>query len=79
MNRYCIQTVLIAVLIFALMFALNYFMPMHRDDYDYAMIWHTGVHITAFADVFDSLLRARRAHGHLLFPRHAPARGQGSL
>ena len=63
MNRYCIQTVLIAVLIFALMFALNYFMPLHRDDYDYAMIWHTGVHITAFADVFDSLLRHYCEHG----------------
>ena len=63
MNRYCIQTVLIAVLIFALMFALNHFMPLHRDDYDYAMIWHTGVHITAFADVFDSLLRHYCEHG----------------
>ena len=63
MNRNTMLTVLTALLIFALMFALNYFMPLHRDDYDYSMIWHTGVHITTFPDVIDSLLRHYREHG----------------
>ena len=63
MNRYHIQTALTALLIFALMFALNYFMPLHRDDYDYSMVWHTGVHITTFPDVIDSLLRHYCEHG----------------
>jgi len=63
MNRYHIQTALTALLIFALMFALNAFMPLHRDDYDYAMIWHTGVHIATFPDVFESLLRHYYIHG----------------
>ena len=63
MNRNTMLTVLTALLIFALMFALNYFMPLHRDDYDYSMIWHTGVHITTFPDVIDSLLHHYYEHG----------------
>ena len=63
MNRNTMWTVLTAFLIFALMFALNYFMPLHRDDYDYSMIWHTGVHITTFPDVIDSLLHHYYEHG----------------
>ena len=63
MQNHTCRTALTALLIFSLMFALNYFMPLHRDDYDYSMIWHTGVHITTFADVFDSLLRHYFEHG----------------
>ena len=63
MQNHTCRTALTALLIFSLMFALNHFMPLHRDDYDYSMIWHTGVHITTFADVFDSLLRHYFEHG----------------
>ena len=33
-----VQTVLAAGAIFAFMLALNHFMPIHRDDYDYSLI-----------------------------------------
>ena len=63
MKKDYIITALIAFLIFALIFALNTFMPLHRDDYDYSMLWRTGIHLTAFPQVFDSLLRHYYEHG----------------
>ena len=69
MQNHTCRTALTALLIFSLMFALNYFMPLHRDDYDYSMIWHTGVHITTCIRLAPApLFRARRAHGLLLLP-----------
>ncbi len=53
--------------IFAVMFSLNYLMPLHRDDYDYSMIWKTGEHINSFADVFDSTWRHYFLHGGRFF------------
>ena len=44
----------VIIFIFGVMFLLNYLMPLHRDDYDYSMIWKTGEHINSLADVFDS-------------------------
>jgi len=40
-----IISVLILLTIFAVMFELNNLMPLHRDDYDYSLIWKTGEHI----------------------------------
>ena len=57
----------VVVFIFAVMFALNYLMPLHRDDYDYSMIWKTGEHINSFADVFDSTWRHYFLHGGRFF------------
>ena len=59
----CWQTVLVAAGIFALMYALNYLMPLHRDDYDYSMIWQTGRHIASLSDVMESLQRHYLLHG----------------
>lgn len=53
--------------IFAVMFSLNYLMPLHRDDYDYSMIWKTGEHINSFSDVFDSTWRHYFLHGGRFF------------
>ena len=59
----CWQTVLVAAGIFALMYALNHLMPLHRDDYDYSMIWQTGRHIASLSDVMESLQRHYLLHG----------------
>lgn len=56
-------TLLAALALFALLYALNTLMPLHRDDYDYSMIWMTGVHITSFSDVVDSVVRHYMLHG----------------
>ena len=58
-----VQTVLAAGAIFAFMLALNHFMPIHRDDYDYSMIWSTGVHVGAFSDVLTSAMQHYLLHG----------------
>ena len=57
------KTVLVAAAIFAFMFALNHFMPIHRDDYDYAMIWKTGVPIASLSDVLTSAVQHYLLHG----------------
>ena len=57
------QTVLVAAGIFALMYALNHLMPLHRDDYDYSLIWQTGRHIASLSDVMESLQRHYLLHG----------------
>ena len=58
-----IQTILAAGAIFAFMLALNHFMPIHRDDYDYSMIWGTGVRVGAFSDVLTSAMQHYLLHG----------------
>lgn len=65
LNR--LMTFAVIFFIFAVMFALNYLMPLHRDDYDYSMIWKTGEHINSFADVFDSTWRHYFLHGGRFF------------
>ncbi|EKU70995.1 DUF6056 family protein [Selenomonas sp. F0473] len=63
MRRNVLETVLIACGIFGFMLALNHLMPIHRDDYDYSMIWKTGIHIASLGDVFDSAYRHYFLHG----------------
>ena len=58
-----IRTGLVATAVFAFMFALNHFMPLHRDDYDYAMIWKTGAHIASLSDVIFSGTQHYLLHG----------------
>ena len=57
----------VIIFIFGVMFLLNYLMPLHRDDYDYSMIWKTGEHINSLADVFDSTWRHYFLHGGRFF------------
>lgn len=45
------------------MFILNHFMPVHRDDYDYSLIWMTMEHIDSFSDIIDSVYRHFLFHG----------------
>ena len=58
-----LRTGLAAGGIFAVMFALNHLMPIHRDDYDYSMVWKTGVHLAAFSDVCASGMQHYLLHG----------------
>ena len=48
----------IAVLIFALMLAMNAHTPLMMDDYDYSFSWHTGERLSGLAD----LVRSQQAH-----------------
>ena len=57
------QTLLVLAGIFILMFLLNHWMPLHRDDYDYSMIWLTSEHVGSFADVIESAWRHYFLHG----------------
>ena len=58
-----LRTGLAATAVFAFMFALNHFMPIHRDDYDYAMVWKTGVHLASLSDVLSSGVQHYLLHG----------------
>lgn len=60
-------TFAVVIIIFAIMFELNNLMPLHRDDYDYSMIWKTGEHISSIADVFDSTYKHYLLHGGRFF------------
>ena len=42
MQRPVLWTALTAATVFSFMLVLNHFMPLHRDDYDYLMVWKTG-------------------------------------
>lgn len=57
------QTLLVLAGIFGVMFLLNHWMPLHRDDYDYSMIWLTSGHVESFADVIQSAWRHYFLHG----------------
>lgn len=49
--------------IFFIIFLLNHFMPYHRDDYNYSLIWNTTIHLETFSDVFQSLKIHYMEHG----------------
>lgn len=57
-NAYCMLACL-----FLYMWVLNYFMPLHRDDYEYALIWGTNIHLTSLSDIMQSLYRHYFMHG----------------
>jgi len=48
---------------FFYMLALNVLMPLHRDDYEYALVWGTFEKITNMSDVFQSLYFHYFTHG----------------
>lgn len=57
------RTALTIAVIFGLMFILNHFMPIHRDDYEYSLVWNTARHISSITDIFESLYRHYMLHG----------------
>ena len=61
------QMAAVLLIIFAVMFELNNLMPLHRDDYDYSMIWKTGEHLGALSDVIESTWRHYLLHGGRMF------------
>ena len=54
---------LVLTVIFAILYGLNSMMPLHRDDYDYSMIWGTGQLMASFSDIFTSLFHHYMEHG----------------
>ena len=57
------RTLVVLMGIFLFMLALNHWMPLHRDDYDYSLIWGTTQHIASFSDVLQSLRNHYLTHG----------------
>lgn len=57
------RTLLILGGVFLFMLFLNHWMPLHRDDYDYSLIWGTTQHIHSFGDVCQSLWNHYLTHG----------------
>lgn len=56
-------SILVLLAVFLFLYSLNAWMPLHRDDYEYALIWNTSQHITSMQDVFTSLYRHYFLHG----------------
>ncbi len=57
------KTTFCLILIGIALFILNHFMPLHRDDYEYALIWNTSIHIQSLSDVYTSLAKHYLEHG----------------
>ena len=49
--------------VFLFMLLLNVLMPIHRDDYDYSLIWGTMQHVDSFSDVLQSMWNHYLTHG----------------
>ncbi|MBO5650896.1 MAG: hypothetical protein J5908_05320, partial [Selenomonas sp.] len=61
------RNLLVLLGIFLLMLVLNYLMPLHRDDYDYSLVWLTTEHVASVQDVFYSAYRHYMLHGGRMF------------
>ena len=57
------KSLIIITIFFAFMLLLNFLMPLHRDDYDYMLIWGTMTHVSSFGDVAQSLTNHYMTHG----------------
>ena len=49
--------------VFLFMLLLNVLMPIHRDDYDYSLVWGTMQHVNSFSDVLQSMWNHYLTHG----------------
>ena len=58
-----LMTTAVIIFVFAIMFELNNLMPLHRDDYDYSLIWGTAEHINSLSDVLESTYNHYLLHG----------------
>ena len=61
------RNLLVITGIFLLMLVLNYLMPLHRDDYDYSVVWMTAEHLSSVQDVIYSAYRHYMLHGGRMF------------
>ncbi len=66
-QNYLGRNLLVLLGIFLLMLLLNHLMPLHRDDYDYSLIWLTSEHVTTFQDTVYSAYRHYLLHGGRMF------------
>ena len=57
------KTIIILLGIFSLMLVMNILMPLHRDDFDYSVIWHTQAHVGSLQDVIASCWNHYLLHG----------------
>jgi hypothetical protein len=48
---------------FVYMYALNFLMPLHRDDYEYSLIWGTYERIASWSNILQSLYNHYLIHG----------------
>ena len=62
-NNRTLYALAILGITFYLMYVLNAWMPMYRDDYIAAVIWGTGDHLSSMQDVFLSLKQYYLTHG----------------
>ena len=53
----------ILAVVFLFMLLLNVLMPIHRDDYDYSLVWGTMQHVNSFSDVLQSMWNHYLTHG----------------
>lgn len=58
-----IQSIAILVAVFLFMLLMNHWMPIHRDDYDYSLIWGTTQHVASFSEVIQSMWNHYLTHG----------------
>ena len=61
------RNLLVLAGIFLLMLVLNALMPLHRDDYDYSVVWMTAEHLSSVQDVIYSAYRHYMLHGGRMF------------
>ncbi|WP_296770469.1 DUF6056 family protein [Selenomonas sp.] len=61
------RSLLVLLSIFLVMLLLNHWMPLHRDDYDYSLIWMTSEHIASVQDTVYSAYRHYLLHGGRMF------------
>ena len=61
------RNLLVLAGIFLLMLVLNDLMPLHRDDYDYSLVWGTAAHVGSVQDVVESAYRHYLLHGGRMF------------
>lgn len=57
------KSALVLLAVFAIMLVLNHLMPLHRDDYDYSLVWLTTEHVGSLSDVIESCYRHYLYHG----------------
>lgn len=58
-----IESAAVLLTVFFFMLALNHWMPLHRDDYDYSLIWGTTQHVASLGDVLQSMWNHYMTHG----------------
>ena len=58
-----VRPLVILGVVFIIMLILNMWMPLHRDDYEYSLVWNTTQHIQSMSDVLHSVYLHYWQHG----------------